>query len=211
MAKKRAGKRQIWNKGLKIGPKDAFTPAQVMRIRQMLAARGDRGLRDLTLFSMAIDTMLHGPELLNLTVRDVQSANGKIRSVIEVARTRGKVSMRCVLSKTTASALAKWIAVSGRKRADYIFSGRGAGYSRPMTGRQMNRLVTSWIVDAGLNPKKYGNESLRRARALHILNSTGDIETVRQILGHTKIESTARFLSIDRMTDPIEICRAFDI
>jgi len=58
------------------------------RIRQVLADRGVPGLRDLALFSVAIDTMLHGPELLNLTVKDVQLLNGTIRSLVEVARTR---------------------------------------------------------------------------------------------------------------------------
>ena len=68
MAKGQAAKRRAWNKGVEIGQKGALTPDQVRRVRQVLARRGGSGLRDLTLFSVAIDTMLHGPELLNLTV-----------------------------------------------------------------------------------------------------------------------------------------------
>src|ERR1700674_270680 len=209
MAKKRIVKKRVWNKGLEIGQKDAFAPAQVKRIRQLLADRGVRGLRDLALFSVAIDTMLQGPELLNLTVRDVALGNGTVRPVIEVARTRRKSPVRCTLSKATARALGKWIAVSGKKRADYIFPGRGAGRPRPMTMRQMNRLLKFWVAEAGLDPENYGNESLRRTKALHILNGTGDIETVRLLLGHTKIESTARYLRIARRTDPMQVSRAF--
>jgi hypothetical protein len=67
MAKKRRVKRP-WNKGFEIGQKDALTPAQVKRVRHVLARRGGQGLRDLALFWVAIDTMLQGPELLNLTV-----------------------------------------------------------------------------------------------------------------------------------------------
>ena len=211
MAKKRIVKKRAWNKGLEFGQKDAFTPAQVKRIRQVLADRGVRGLRDLALFSVAIDTMLQGPELFNLTVKDVAFANGTIRPTIEVARTRRKPPVRCALSKATARALRKWIAVSDKKRTDYIFSGRGTRSPRPMTARQMNRLLKFWVAEAGLDPKKYGNESLRRTKALHILNGTGDIETVRALLGHTKIESTARYLRIAKRSDPIAISRAFDI
>jgi hypothetical protein len=69
--KNTAAKRQVWNKGLLIGQRDGFTPAQVKRIRGALADRGVLGLRDLALFSVAIDTMLHGTELLDLTVKDV--------------------------------------------------------------------------------------------------------------------------------------------
>jgi integrase len=209
MAKKRIVKKPAWNKGLEVGQKDAFTPAQVKRIRQVLAEVP--GLRDLALFSVAIDTMLQGSELLNLTVKEVALANGTIRPIIEVARTRRKPPVRCVLSKATAQALGKWIAVSDKKRTDYIFPGRGAGRPGPMTVRQMNRLVKSWVIDAGLDPTKYGSESLRRTKALHILNGTGDIEAVRVLLGHTKIESTARYLLIAKRSDPIAISRAFDI
>jgi integrase len=211
MAKKRIVKKRAWNKGLEFGQKDAFSPAQVKRIRQVLADRGVRGLRDLALFSVAIDTMLQGPELLNLTVKDVALGNGTIRPIIEVARTRRKPPVRCALSKATAQALGKWIAVSDKKRTDYIFPGRGAGRPRPMTVRQMNRLLKFWVAEAGLDPRKYGKESLRRTKALHILNGTGDIEAVRVLLGHTKIESTARYLRIAKRSDPIAISRAFDI
>jgi len=75
MAKKRALKRP-WNKGFEIGQKDALTPAQVKQVRHILARRGAPALRDLALFSVAIDTMLPGPELLNLTVKDLQRSDG---------------------------------------------------------------------------------------------------------------------------------------
>ena len=211
MAKRRAGKKRAWNKGLEIGQKDAFTPAQVKRIRQMLAARGASGLRDLTLFSLAIDSMLQGPELLNITVNDVQASNGTIRDIIKVARTRRRPPIRCALSRPATTALGKWIAVSNKKRNEFLFPGRGAKPSRPMTVRQLNRLLKFWVVEAGLDARKFGKESLRRTKALHILNGTGDIETVRQLLGHMKIESTARYLRLDRKTDPVEVARAFDI
>jgi integrase len=206
-------KRQAWNKGLEVGQQDAFTPAQVMRIRQFLTHRGVPGLRDLALFSVAIDTMLRGQDLLDLTVKDVQLPNGTVRSVIKVARTGRKPPVRCAVSEKTAKALGKWIAVSGIKGTDYIFRGQADGRPRPMSGRQMARLLKSWVTEAGLDPKKYGTESLRRTKALHILNGTGDLETVRVLLGHEKIESTSHYLSIAKRTksDPIAISRAFDI
>ena len=211
MVKKQGAKRRPWNKGLEVGKKGAFTPAQVKRIRQVLMAHGASGLRDLALFQVAIDTMLHGSDLFNLTVKEVQLPNGKIRSVIKVARRGGMPPVRCAFSKTTASALGKWIAVSRKKRADYLFPGRGTGSRRPMGVRHMNRLLKFWIAEAGLDPKNYGNESLRRTKALHILKGTGDLEMVRMLLGHAKIESTARFLRVPTTSDPIPVSRAFDI
>ena len=210
--KKAAGKRQeVWNKGLEVGKKDAFTPAQVKRIRGVLADRGV--FRDLTFFSMAIDTMLRGADLIALTVRDVQLPNGTIRSVIKIAPTRRRPPVQCAVSEKTARALGKWIAESGIKGTDYIFPGQRGGHPRPMSGRQMARLLKSWVAEAGFDPKQYGLESLRRTKALHILNSTGDLETVRVLLGHEKIESTSHYLSIAKRTksDFIAISRTFDI
>jgi site-specific recombinase XerD len=209
--KRRTGRRPTWNKGLEVGQKDAFTPAQVRQIRRVLTNRGPSGARDLSLFSLAIDTMLQGPELLNLTVKDVAQADGRVRSVMEVARGRRKPPVRCALSETTAKALAKWIAASGMKRGDLLFPGRGGRRPRAMSARQMNRLLKVWVVDAGLDPDNYGKESLRRTKALHILNGTGDLETVRVLLGHAKIESTANYLRIARKSDPIAVSRAFEI
>src|SRR3974377_2113176 len=108
MAKKRARKRQAWNKGLEVGKRDGFTPGQVKWIRDLLADRGELGLRDLALFSTAIDTMLHGQDLLPLVVGDVQRRDGSIRAVIEVAQARAAPPVRCALSKVTVRALEKW-------------------------------------------------------------------------------------------------------
>jgi site-specific recombinase XerD len=80
-----------------------------------------------------------------------------------------------------------------------------------MTVRQLSRLLREWVSDAGLDPKKYGIESLRRTKALHILNATGDLEMVRMLLGHAKIESMARFLRVLTTSDLIAVSRAFDI
>jgi len=129
MAKKQRARRRPWNKGREVGKKGAFTPGQVKRIRQVLVARGVPGLRDLALFQTAIDTMLHGPDLFNLTVKDVQLPNGKIRSVVKVARKGEMPPVRCAFSKTTTTALGKWIAVSGIKRGDYLFPGRVRRFS----------------------------------------------------------------------------------
>ena len=82
--KKVATKRQVWNKGLEVGKRDAFTPAQVKRICGLLADRGIPGLRDLALFSMAVDTMLHGQDLLRLVVGGRAARNVPV--VVEIGK-----------------------------------------------------------------------------------------------------------------------------
>ena len=155
--------------------------------------------------------MLHGQDLLPLVVGDVQGRDGSIREVIEVERARGMPPVRCALSRASTKALDKWITASGKKRTDYLFPGRGVGGRHPMGVRQLSRLLKLWVVEAGLDPRDYSVESLRRTKALHILKGTGDLQTVRVLLGHARIESTARYLGLKTNADPIKVCRAFDI
>jgi integrase len=141
----------------------------------------------------------------------VQSRNGSIRPLIEVAQSKGAPPVRCALSKSTKMALEKWIMAAGLRYPDYLFPGGARGVSRPLSGRQLSRLLKVWIVDAGFDPADYSIESLRRTKALHILKGTGDLQTVRALLGHVQIESTARYLGLKTKADPIAVCRAFDI
>jgi site-specific recombinase XerD len=98
-------------------------------------------------------------------------------------------AVRCALSKVSTKALEKWITASGKKRTDYLFHGRGVEGRHPMGQRQLNRLLKLWVVEARLDPSDYSVESLRRTKALHILKGTGDLQTVRALLGQLTMNS----------------------
>lgn len=205
-----ARKRKPWNKNRVVGQMRAFTISEVEKIRRIIGERSQLGQRDLLMFNLAIDAMIPISELLSLTVKDVKHANGTIRSLLEIPRGKRRAIHRCALSKATMVAMKNWLAMSGLKDDNYIFPGRG-GAPHPLAARNLNRLIKDWVTRAGLDPTQYGTESLRRTKALHILNSTGDLDTVRMLLGHTKIESTAMFLQVSRkVVDPIAVARAHD-
>ena len=203
--------RSPWNKGVEVGPRDPFTPSNVRRIRARLAKRGDAGLRDLALFSTAIDTMLHASDLLSLTVKDVRQRNRIMRDTLKVTTAGTGGVVRCTLSNNTRSVLQSWINSSAKKPRDHLFPSRSKAQSKPLTARQLSRLVKAWAAGIGLDPVAYGTESLRRARATHILSETGNLEAVRLLLGHTDIGSTARYLGAVKQPDPLAISRAYEI
>jgi integrase len=145
------------------------TPSQVKRIRGVLTDRGVSGLRDLALFSVAIDTMLQGPELLAMTVKDVQIPSGTIRSVIKVARTGRKPPVRCALSEKTAKSLGKWIAVSGTKGADYIFPSRSDGPDHRSTTTKLAARPTKTRDGAsGLLATLVANSAITEVRIIYL-------------------------------------------
>ena len=183
----------------------------MQRIRARLAKRGDAGLRDLALFSTAIDTMLHASDLLSLTVKDVRQRNRIMRDTLKVTTAGTGGVVRCTLSNNTRSVLQSWINSSAKKPSDHLFPSRIKAQSKPLTARQLSRLVKAWAAGIGLDPVAYGTESLRRARATHILTETGNLEAVRRLLGHTDIGSTARYLGAVKQPDPLAISRAYEI
>ena len=166
MAKKkmRKRKRSPWNKGRETGQRDPFSPSEVNRIRKRLAKRGDAGLRDLALFSTAIDTMLRAPDLLGLTVKDVRKRNRMMRDTLHLTTAHGGRGIRCTLSKATMSVLEEWINRSGKKPGSYLFTGRTGEGSKAITSRQLSRLVKAWAEDIGRDASQHGLKSLRRTR-----------------------------------------------
>lgn len=66
-----------------------------------------------------------------------------------------------------------------------------------MTTRQYARLVSDWIGSVGLDLRLFGTHSLRRTKATLIYRRTGNLRAVQLLLGHTKIESTVRYLGIE--------------
>ncbi len=79
-----------------------------------------------------------------------------------------------------------------------------------MTTRQYSRLVSEWIDSVGLDPKRFGTHSLRRTKATLIYRRTGNLRAVQLLLGHTKIESTVRYLGIE-VDDALAIAEQVDV
>ncbi len=93
--------------------------------------------------------------------------------------------------------------------ADVRF-GSLAKTGRSMTPRQYGRLVSDWLIGIGLDPHLYGTHSLRRTKATLIYRRTGNLRAVQLLLGHTKIESTVRYLGID-VDDALTIAEQVDV
>jgi integrase len=79
-----------------------------------------------------------------------------------------------------------------------------------MSTRQYARLLDSWLQQIGLDPALYGTHSLRRTKATLIYKRTGNLRAVQLLLGHTKIESTVRYLGVE-VNDALEIAEQTDV
>jgi len=79
-----------------------------------------------------------------------------------------------------------------------------------MSTRQYARLLAVWVASIGLDPRVYGTHSLRRTKATLIYRRTGNLRAVQLLLGHTKIESTVRYLGIE-VDDALAIAEQVDV
>ena len=79
---------------------------------------------------------------------------------------------------------------------DFVFPSR-SDHADHMSTRQYARLVDEWVTGIGLRAEDYGTHSLRRTNASIIYKQTGNLRAVQILLGHTKIESTVRYLGVD--------------
>ena len=79
-----------------------------------------------------------------------------------------------------------------------------------MSIRQYARLLSAWLVAIGLDPSMFGTRSLRRTKASLIYRRTGNIRAVQLLLGHTKLESTVRYLGVE-VDDALAIAEQVDV
>lgn len=198
-------RREPWNKGKLIGAKPPLRPSHVWSIRTKLQMANRK--RDLALFNLAIDSKLRGCDVVALRVDDVApSGYAMDRATIRQKKTGRPV--RFELTDQTRLAVDDYLRMTGRRSGQFLFAGRGDTFG--LTTRQYARLVHEWVASIGLDPAKFGTHSLRRTKAVLIYRRTGNLRAVQLLLGHSKIESTVRYLGIE-VDDAIEIAEKIDI
>jgi site-specific recombinase XerD len=94
------------------------------------------------------------------------------------------------------AAIRDWLADTAPSFVQYLLPSRF--HDRPhISTRQYARIVHSWVERAGLNSSAYGTHSMRRTKAAQIYKKTGNLRAVQLLVGHTKLESTVRYLGIE--------------
>ena len=197
-----------WNKGKSVGQKSPFSPRDVQTIKQILA--NEVNLRDLALFSIGIDTMLCGVDLLALKVEDVTDHAGEIVEECTIGQQKTGKGTVVALLPYRRQILKRWIEASSKLPWQYLFTGVRKNKDRPITTNQYRRLVNRWAAYAKLDPRKFSTHSLRRTKAALVYQYTHNVEAVRQLLGHSSVAATSAYLGIDKR-DALEIARKFDI
>jgi len=201
---KRSRPQQAWNKGKLIGQKPPLKPREIWAIRIRLQMNECR--RDLALFNLALDSKLWACDLTKLRVKDVLHGDQVVkRATILQQKTQQPVQFE--ITSHTRSAILDWLQVTQLGPSDYLFPSRR---SLHLSTRQYARIVNGWVSEIGLDSKAYGTHSLRRTKPSLIYRQTKNLRAIQLLLGHTKLESTVRYLGID-IDDALEMAEKTEL
>ena len=185
--------RTPWNKGRLIGQKRPLRPKEVWAIRVRLQI--ERHKRDLAMFNLAIDSKLRGCDLVSLRVDDI-AVGSQVRDRATIVQHKTRRPVQFEITEQTRASLEDWLKTRPTDRGPHVFPSRV--HNQPhVTARQYARIVRGWIEGAGMDSSAYGTHSMRRTKASQIYRKTGNLRAVQLLLGHTKIESTVRYLGIE--------------
>ncbi|WP_425348497.1 tyrosine-type recombinase/integrase [Vreelandella neptunia] len=100
------------------------------------------------------------------------------------------------ITEQTRIAIIDWIQLAQLRNEDFIFPSR-INSAKHLSTRQYARIVKAWVTERGLDASIYGTHTMRRTKASLIYRRTKNLRSVQLLLGHTKLESTVRYLGIE--------------
>ena len=165
-------------------------------------------VRDLALFDIALDSKLRGCDVVSLRLADIVSA-GAVRSRATVIQQKTGRPVQFEITEQTRRSLATWIRIRRGEADGWLFPSRMVSGAHLST-RQYIRLVKGWVALAGLEPAAYGTHSLRRTKVAMLYRKTGNLRACQLLLGHTKLESTVRYLGVE-LDDALALSEALEI
>ncbi len=156
--------------------------------------------------SVAYGAGLRASEITHLKVTDIDSE----RMILRVEQGKGGRDRHAMLSPQLLTILRRWYRQGQMERkmlpGGWLFPGQNP--VNPLSTRQLRRAFHSARIAAEIN-KKVSLHSLRHAFATHLLEQHEDIRVIQVLLGHTRLESTARYSQVAsnrlrEVTGPLE-------
>ena len=188
------------------GVKLPLRPMHVWGIRVRL--QFECRLRDLALFDVAIDSKLRGCDVTALRVTDVVAAGTPRRRAIVLQQKTG-LPVQFELTDQARQSISRWLDHRRTKDDPWLFPSR-QWPGRHLSTRQYSRLVKQWVASIRLEPSAFGTHSLRRTKVCLLYKKTGNLRACQLLLGHTKLESTIRYLGVE-LDDALRLSEALEL
>ncbi len=155
------------------------------------------GLKYRAALSLAYGAGLRASEVVQLKIADIDSG----RQVIRVEQGKGRKDRYSMLSEPLLDLLRAWW-LAARERGVMLPGGwlfPGQNPVNPLTTRQLRRAFDGAREAAGID-KRVSLHTLRHCFATHLLEQKVDIRVIQVLLGHKKLETTARYSQVASTT-----------
>ncbi len=113
------------------------------------------------------------------------------------------------ITEQTRESILSWVGKAGTLDSGFLFPSRGRRGGHLST-RQCARILDRWVGLLGLDAAAYGTHSMRRTKATLIYRRTKNLRAIQLLLGHTKLESTVRYLGIE-VDDALEMAEQTEV
>jgi site-specific recombinase XerD len=167
----------------------------VDEIKRLLAVASS--LRTRVLLSLGYGCGLRASEIIRLKVKHIDRA----QNIIRIEQSKGRKDRNVMLSPEMLDLLRQWWKVRPSRhdagmpvQERWLFPSRKSA-GRPMTTRQLNRLFHEAAEAAGIK-KGVTLHTLRHSFATHLLEQDTNLRKIQLLLGHEKLETTARYLHV---------------
>jgi site-specific recombinase XerD len=168
-----------------------LSPTEIERLLAMA-----RALKHRLLLSLAYGCGLRAGEVVRLKVGDIDPEQG----IIRIVQSKGRKDRNVMLPQQVLDLLRHWWRERPQRQDAGLAPGErwlfpGAAKGRPLTTRQVNRILHETARAAGIR-KPVTLHTLRHSFATHLLERGTDIRQIQALLGHTKLETTARYTRV---------------
>lgn len=148
----------------------------------------ERGLRDALILQLLLDTGLRVSALVRITVADIDFKQRHIW-VVE----KGSKERTVPFGAQTYRWLRRYVVAVGLEERDPLFPGQTSG---PMSRRTVDDIIKECAHQAHVRDGKVSAHDLRRAFAREFLRNGGDLESLRQLLGHSSYAMVKRYAEL---------------
>lgn len=163
---------------------------------------------DLAIFNLAIDSKLHGCDLVKLKVADIYGS-GQVKDRASILQSKTQRPLRFEITEGARKSIFRWMEEPLMVGSEHLWPGR-LHERLHISTRQYARLVREWVKSIVLDPTSFGAHSMRRTKVAHIDRKTSNLRAVQLLLGHTKMDSTVRYLGVE-IEDALSISDAVEI
>ena len=193
---------EIYNVKLKKAPKPVMTYLSVDAMKLLLSqpdSSTSDGLRDLTLLALTYDTGARVSEISNLKFKDIRFEAPPIVTITGKGNKTRIVPLLPQTIKYLNEYMRRWNINLADSRERYVFTNRsGEHLSRSGIKYILDKYVESAREkDSTLFPERISPHTLRHTKAMHMLQAESNIVYIRDILGHSDLNTTERYARAD--------------